>query len=265
VSPQAQVIRLSCLDLIKSIHCDPSRTLTYRIRKNCGYLPIPSGSASYDPRYDATNSNPASGNAAWVESTDPRLAYVEWDCVEYYYSLNPGDNSTSESCMLIEIQVEDDLNNISNKVIIRQGYTGVWDWDGYLDEAPWLECPGSSSSTSSSSSSISSSSTSNSSSSTSSSSSSVSSSSSSTSASGPSWVSYGDNTYWTVAQGTWNGSGWDAAPGKSGYGLQLNELGSWNLGFRPTKIRVTYNTTGANMTLEDTNFGAIVPWGSYTS
>ena len=126
----------------------------------------------------------------------------------------------------------------------------------------------SSSSSSRSSSSSSSSSTS----SSSRSSSSTSISSSSESAGPPAWVSYLDDTWWDdpTSQGTWSGSQWDAVAGKSGYGLGLRPIttgpnANWHIGFRPTKVRVTYSTTGANMALQDLDFVYLVPWAAYTS
>jgi hypothetical protein len=120
----------------------------------------------------------------------------------------------------------------------------------------------SSSSRSSSSSSLSSSSSSRSSSSISSSSSSSSLSLSSTSAAPGSWDVHFDNTDWSVfGKGTWSGSQWDATTGKGGYGVFLDQLGTWVNGYRPTKIRITH-TAGVgvdiDIQLEDSNGDNIV-------
>ena len=109
-----------------------------------------------------------------------------------------------------------------------------------------------------SSSSSSRSSSSSSSSSTSSSSTSISSSSTSSSSesAGPaSWVSYFDDTIWdqVFATGTWTGSQWDSGIGRGSTNRiwisPLNSVyspvsgaGGWEVGFRPTKIRITYDT-----------------------
>jgi hypothetical protein len=93
------------------------------------------------------------------------------------------------------------------------------------------------------------------------------------------WVSYFDNTIWNEgwAQGTWTGSQWDAAAAKSGYGLGLFPLtsvlppvsggGGWEVGFRPTKVRVTHNASGSANFLEmtDTDYNVVLSVGSYIS
>ena len=50
------------------------------------------------------------------------------------------------------------------------------------------------------------------------------------------WVSYIDPSYWSIVQGTWAGTYWTSTPS-----LGLEVTGAWATGFRPTKVRVTFN------------------------
>jgi hypothetical protein len=51
------------------------------------------------------------------------------------------------------------------------------------------------------------------------------------------WSPHFNNTQWSASIGSWDGSEWDSA---GAYGeIQLDESGTWNVGYRPTKCRVT--------------------------
>jgi len=62
------------------------------------------------------------------------------------------------------------------------------------------------------------------------------------------WLNYTSDAYWSCLANctTWNGSVWT----ESGPGLALQEAGTWNVDFRPTKLKVTYSGGGpATITL----------------
>ncbi len=63
----------------------------------------------------------------------------------------------------------------------------------------------------------------------------------------PEWISYLDNTYWTPDGNTsWDGAKWvENGPPQS---MRIDELGTWNEGFEPTKIRIT-GTFGSASTI----------------
>lgn len=70
------------------------------------------------------------------------------------------------------------------------------------------------------------------------------------------WVSYFDDTYWVPldgTSGTWNGTQWVPYHSKATYILQLNPLGGWEVGFRPSYVRITFTISGPfqTMTLRD--------------
>ena len=59
------------------------------------------------------------------------------------------------------------------------------------------------------------------------------------------WVSYFSDSYWEVVEGdlgTWNGSAWVSTQeeGEDDFTIQLSPVGDWEVGFRPTKMRVTH-------------------------
>jgi len=81
-------------------------------------------------------------------------------------------------------------------------------------------------------------------------------------------TTYFDNTYWTPdTYGTWTGSGWLATIEPNEYIVQLEPLGGWEVGFRPTKMRLTW-TEGQDpislVRLRDTDGNFIVNLTSYS-
>jgi len=68
------------------------------------------------------------------------------------------------------------------------------------------------------------------------------------------WYQVLSDEAWTPGPGvSWSGSSWDSAFGLTG----LSELGAWNVGYRPTKMRITYTGTFTQIQLVDTNFDTI--------
>jgi hypothetical protein len=130
-----------------------------------------------------------------------------------------------------------------------------------LGDRPFMEMDisvSSSSSSKSSSSSSSSLSSSSSSSNSSSSSSSSRSSSSSSSSNSEVWSSYFDNTKWSgLNNTTWSGTQWDSWDGgPGGHILWIEDISTWTSGYRPSKVRLTFNTTGYTLfglTIQDSN------------
>jgi len=64
----------------------------------------------------------------------------------------------------------------------------------------------------------------------------------------PQWYSYHDNTFWVSSvyetpNGTWDGVNewWDAGF-SYGWRVRIVPTGGWEVGFRPTKLRVTWNS-----------------------
>ena len=72
---------------------------------------------------------------------------------------------------------------------------------------------------------------------------------------------YFDDTYWTASPGSWTGTQWYA--GYPDGGITLTELGTWNVGFRPSSVDMTvqfpsgYNGSNNIVNVYDTNNGLI--------
>jgi hypothetical protein len=76
----------------------------------------------------------------------------------------------------------------------------------------------------------------------------------------PEWTSeYFDNTHWTVNIGSWGGSYYN----DDFYDLDLDVLGIWAQGYRPTKIRAYFSggSTTGTLTLKD-SVGATIASGA---
>jgi hypothetical protein len=59
----------------------------------------------------------------------------------------------------------------------------------------------------------------------------------------PTWETRFNNTYWEADEGgtgTWNGSEWDSVSFANFEVVQLVPLGTWNDGYRPTKMRIEW-------------------------
>ena len=68
------------------------------------------------------------------------------------------------------------------------------------------------------------------------------------------WVSYFDNTYWESAgKGTWDGVKWVSEASGDQNIIALAPIGSWELDFRPTKVRVEHTGTNCSFVIFDTN------------
>lgn len=52
----------------------------------------------------------------------------------------------------------------------------------------------------------------------------------------PQWVSYTDNTRWSSTMGTWVSARWES----QGNEILISPRPSWAVGYRPTKVRVTF-------------------------
>jgi len=58
------------------------------------------------------------------------------------------------------------------------------------------------------------------------------------------WVSYFDNTCWDprfVGYGTWDGSKWISGFAGGHYGFNQDAQGAWYVGYRPTKMKITFS------------------------
>ena len=70
------------------------------------------------------------------------------------------------------------------------------------------------------------------------------------------WVEKTSNSYWSsggMGSGTWTGTEWEAVDAEGIYSLIVLEVGTWNVGYRPTKIRFTF--TGSSISAEVKNTG----------
>ena len=63
----------------------------------------------------------------------------------------------------------------------------------------------------------------------------------------PEWISIFDNTRWAANSGTWDGAKWTNG---GGY-FDLDPIGTWATGFRPTNIRISF--TGGSACSYDLN------------
>lgn len=73
----------------------------------------------------------------------------------------------------------------------------------------------------------------------------------------PQWVEKFNNTFWSPDSNTsWNGSAWveNGPPGS----IRVDEVGSWNVDYEPTKVRITGTVSyGATLTVRTAGGTAI--------
>jgi len=61
------------------------------------------------------------------------------------------------------------------------------------------------------------------------------------------WAAYFDNTKWAPnPYGVWDGVKWNTELVGSTHIIHINTIGSWTVGYKPTKIRVTHNGVAAD-------------------
>jgi len=84
------------------------------------------------------------------------------------------------------------------------------------------------------------------------------------------WVSYFNTDYWEPLFGedtSWYNSQWQYMEG-SDLGVWLTDIGTWTNGFRPSKVRVSFNQEGCSenwFVLDDESGAGIVDAEPYTS
>lgn len=77
------------------------------------------------------------------------------------------------------------------------------------------------------------------------------------------WVQILDNTYWSSAKGvTWDGTKWSCPVNL----VHLYPIGGWEVGARPTKLRVTYTSSLVfDISVIDTNSDTIASYAACPS
>lgn len=77
------------------------------------------------------------------------------------------------------------------------------------------------------------------------------------------WVSYFSDSYWEAGTGTWTETSWKSAEDEGDQIIDITPTGDWEVGFTPTKIRITHTTPAAtyenNFFLTNTCIGAGCP------
>jgi hypothetical protein len=87
----------------------------------------------------------------------------------------------------------------------------------------------------------------------------LSSSSSSISSSSTAFEAYFDDSYWTATYGSWSVDRWVSEEVALEHWIGLLEIGTWNEGFRPDKIRLTVNYDNfIDLIVYDSTSGIIV-------